>query len=72
MPSGFGGRGGVVVVVVVGFFCFFLDSIMGQMLNPFMSKAKFYLNETRMHEYVLNRIFFKCMPLEVTEEKTCS
>lgn len=30
---------------------------MGQMLNPFISKAKFDLNETRMRRYVLNQIF---------------
>lgn len=38
-------------------FIFLLNSIMGQMLNPFLSEAKFDLNETIMHGYVLYQIF---------------
>lgn len=66
--------GGKVVgfCLVVLLFIFFLNSIMGQMLDPFMSKAKFDLNETRMHGYVLNQIFLNACHLRLQKKKTCS
>lgn len=59
-------------VVVVLLFIFFLSGILGQKLNPFMSKAKFDLNETRMHGYVLNQIFSNACHLGLRKKKTCS
>lgn len=62
-------QGVVGFCLVVLLLIFFLNSIMGQMLNPFMSKAKFDLNETRMHGYVLNQIFLNACLLRLQKEK---
>lgn len=59
----------VGVFCVVLLFIFSLNSVMGQMLNPFMSKAKFDLNETRMHGYVLNQIFLNVCHLRLQKKK---
>lgn len=67
MLSSFGG--GVGVEALFGLVLFFLDGVMGQMLNPFMSKAKVDLNETRMHGYVLNQIFLNACHLKLWKKK---